>query len=861
LVLGSLISGFAQEASPTPLAPQSDGKTIGEVRITGNLRIPEDTIRGYLRIRVGDPYDEARVRADFDALVSSGLFDDVKVKVAPLGASQVAVIFEVAEKLYIQGVEFVGLKGALEQQLAEHLRSSNLTIHAGSVLDENRISRVERAIGLFLQAKGFPLARVELERQPVPTHAVKLVFHITEGQKVRIGSVTFEGNTIFSERELRNALQFARPTSFLARIKGRDRYVEDYLNYDIQHNILPLYHARGYIFARALPPKVEIVETRKRSLFGPAHSLLEYKITVPLVEGGQYRYGSFAVEGVTKLDPEKVRQAYDIRPGDIVDFPQLSRSNDEVKRLYAEKGFLDMRLIPEIRPNHDARTVDATIRIEEGERYLVRKIDFVGNERTRDKVLRREFQIAEQDPFDIRLLDQSIARLNQLGFLEPITARDYDLKKDRATSEVDVVVHVKEKDEHAINFDGGVWGISGSYLGVNYQSRNFRGLGQLIELQLSPGTRTSIYSASWTDPYWMDTRFTLGLTAYQRRFQFDAGSVLAGQDDSLGLFTQRSTGFEATTSHPVTRWSRAGLAYTLDTNKIYDIQEEFRSYAVNQLVLFTTGGTVEDALNGIVRSQISPFWLYNTRDQIFGATRGTYLFARVPVAGGPFGGRINVGHPFLDARKYFSDTLLSGGRNTWAFRAQLQHVFSYGRLAGGEPSPVPFLERIYLGGEDGLRGFDLRSVGPSAIYRTPQVDAEGRPVVDPSTGEPLFNEQRVAVGGDTAAILSAEYRVPVYGPLQITPFLDAGVSTTLRKKDLRVSGIGNQVELIESTNGVWRMSTGTEIQFLLPVVNQPFRLILAYNPLRLNTRVRVGGEDQEIREPKTNITFTIGYSF
>jgi outer membrane protein insertion porin family len=233
----------------------------------------------------------------------------------------------------------------------------------------------------------------------------------------------------------------------------------------------------------------------------------------------------------------------------------------------------------------------------------------------------------------------------------------------------------------------------------------------------------------------------------------------------------------------------------------------------------------------------------------------------MPVSGGPLGGRINVSHPFIEYQRFLTDGLVTS-RNTWAFRAQAQHVFAFGKLPDGTPKPVPFLERIYFGGEYNLRGFDLRSVGPIAIHENPKLDANGNPVIDPSTGLPAFDQQAVAIGGDTGIVLTGEYRIPIYGPLQFIPFVDAGTSTVIRKKDLRLAGGSTAgTTLIEATNNVWRMSTGAEIQFLVPVVNQPLRLILAYNPLRLDKTVTLPGKTLTFREPETNVKFSIGYSF
>jgi outer membrane protein insertion porin family len=173
----------------------------------------------------------------------------------------------------------------------------------------------------------------------------------------------------------------------------------------------------------------------------------------------------------------------------------------------------------------------------------------------------------------------------------------------------------------------------------------------------------------------------------------------------------------------------------------------------------------------------------------------------------------------------------------------------------------PFFERIFSGGEFSLRGFDLRSVSPFAVTRSPRLDPAGNPILDPATGLPSISEQILPVGGDTSLILTGEYRIPIVGPLQMNNFVDFGTATVFNEDNLQVFGPDTFIQLLDNTNHVLRMSAGTELQFLLPVINQPFRLIFAYNPLRLDTEITFSGVRFPLREPSTNVKFTVGYNF
>ncbi|MDA2931437.1 BamA/TamA family outer membrane protein, partial [Acidobacteria bacterium AH-259-O06] len=395
-------------------------------------------------------------------------------------------------------------------------------------------------------------------------------------------------------------------------------------------------------------------------------------------------------------------------------------------------------------------------------------------------------------------------------------------------------------------------------------ANNFRGKGQRIDVQVLTGTRTSQFRFAFTEPYFRDTPLTLGLSVFRQRLRFDTFTSFFGLGlgrDNLELFTQSSTGFTVSGSYPLWRWTRVGLTYSYQNISISDVDERFRGFAFNQLLGFTPGGGFDQARKGLRRSEITPSLVYNTKNQFFGATQGSQLSLQVPISGGPLGGTFNIIRPTVEYQYFMPDRFLSGGRHTLAFRVQFMHVFPFGQLETGDPMTVPFFERVFSGGEFTLRGFDLRSVSPLAITRTAQLDPAGNAIIDPATGLPAISENVIPVGGDTSIVGTVEYRIPLVGPLQVTPFLDFGTSTVLKKGGLRLFGRNTLVDVVDSTNNVYRASTGAEIQFLMPMINQPFRLIFAYNPLILDSSVVLNGIRFPLREPRKNIKFSVGYSF
>ncbi|MDA2933907.1 outer membrane protein assembly factor BamA, partial [Acidobacteria bacterium AH-259-D05] len=857
--MGISSSLLGQGSQTLPAVQES---RIEEIRIVGNRRIPESTIHYYIQSREEGVYDEQLVFRDYRNLLNTNFFEDAKVK-RTQGESGIIVIFEVVERPLIRAIEYEGMKSFKESDVLERFRDMRVGLSVDTPFDPANLPKARRAIKMLLDQNGRPLGRVEVETEAMTATSQKIIFKIDEGSKVRIGDIGFKGNTVFSVGELRSALKLTKERSLISLFRGQDKFIKDKLEYDLQLNLLEKYREVGYIFARAGEPEVQIVEASRGWLVGFRKTKQQYYITIPIEEGEQYRWGSFGIEGIDTFDAELVERGYNIVPGEVINYVALKESNDELKKLYSTSGYLDMTVIPDMNTDPETKTVDVTIRIDEGKQYLVNRIDFAGNTKTRDKVLRREFFLEEQQLFNGTLLDFSVLRLNQLGFFEPIEDKDYEVIKKPSEGEVDIVVTVKEKSQQSIGLSGGVSGISGSFFGINYQSNNFRGLGQRIDIQITTGTRTSNFMFTFTEPYFLDSKMSLGISVFNQRFRFDTFTAFFGlvsESDNIELFSRSTTGFTLSSSYPIWRWAKVGFSYSLQTIKISDVDDSFRDFALNQLVGFTPGGSPEQAQSGIIRSEITPSFVYNTKNQFFNATGGNQFTVQVPIAGGPLGGTFNIIRPFVEYQHFILDRFLSGGRYTVAFRAQVNHILPYGNLPSGDPMAIPFFERIFLGDELTIRGFETRSVSPWALTRSPQLDSQGNAVIDPATGLPSISESFIPVGGDTSVILTTEYRMPLVGPLQLVGFLDFGTSTVLRKNNLRIFGPTTQVDLEERTNNVWRASTGAEVQFLMPGINVPFRLIFAYNPLILDSDIVVNGIRFPLKEDKKRFFFSVGYS-
>ncbi len=297
------------------------------------------------------------------------------------------------------------------------------------------------------------------------------------------------------------------------------------------------------------------------------------------------------------------------------------------------------------------------------------------------------------------------------------------------------------------------------------------------------------------------------------------------------------------------------MSYTYQKISVHDIAPGFEPFALGQFTGYAPGGDPNAALNGIIRSELTPSLSRNTTNAYFNPTRGSSLNLSVGIAGSVLGGDFNLVRPTVEYRYFFPDRWISNRRNTFGLRLVGQYVKTFSN------STVPFFDRFFIGGETTIRGFDIRSISPLVITATRVLDANGNPVIDLNNGLARIDRSMNPIGGDLMGLVNAEYRIPIAGPLSVSAFYDMGVTSVTDQRALGVFGQATDNTLIKATNWVPRSSTGVEISFMLPMVNAPFRLIFAFNPQTLNKTIMIGTVPFTFQEPRRDIKFTIGRSF
>src|SRR2546429_13406 len=384
----------------------------------------------------------------------------------------------------------------------------------------------------------------------------------------------------------------------------------------------------------------------------------------------------------------------------------------------------------------ETKLVNIVFDFDEGRQFKLRRLEFVGNTTTRDKVIRREMLVNEGEIFSTALFDISLLRLNQLGFFDVLKQEDADIKPDPKDPWVDVNLKVKEKGKNSIGFTGGVSGYAGSFLGLNYSTNNFMGFGETLSVSLQGGSRMSAYIFSFTEPYFRDRPLTTGFSVFHTKYSYREGDYFNPLGSYYGttplgneLFGQKSTGFTLFGSYPIRPFTRFGLNYSLARSST-----DFASSA-NQAFFsafqFTDTFTGFGSYSGLLTSKITPSLTYNTVNNPYSPTSGKSFQAAVEFTGGPLGGNVKYIRPLLDATWYKP---VNKRRNTIGMHLQFAYLTGFGGLQ------APIFDRFFSGGEYSVRGFDFRLVSPLTMYTTKtftqvtRLDPTGRPVIDPVTG-------------------------------------------------------------------------------------------------------------------------------
>ncbi|MGD0771529.1 MAG: outer membrane protein assembly factor BamA [Candidatus Solibacter sp.] len=855
------------EAAP---AVNPNGQVIEAFEFRGAKRVPQDTLKALIISKPGDVYNEETLRRDFMILWNTGRFDDISLEAEP-GRLGLIVRFVVTERRVIRSIEYPGAKSVTVSEILDRFKERKVGLSVESQYDPNKVQRAAVVLKEFLAERGRQYATVDPQIEQIPPSSLKVSFVVNEGPKVKVGRIEITGNTakdnLWVVRNMKNSKGIGIPHSILFESIFPATFDRAKLEED-KERVRQAYQDAGYFTAKTLEESIDIQHRGGRGWRLPLIKMnspgITADITLPVEEGKLYHLRNMNFTGVKLFRTPEVlmKPLFGMTTGDIFSTDKLRKGIENMRKLYGKFGYIDFVPEPDFHPAEDGSDqIDLTLTADEGKQFFIRRIDFSGNTTTRDKVIRREILLDEGDMFNTELWDYSILRLNQLGYFEMLKKDEAaDIKRNPQSNTVDITLKVKERGKNSIGLNGGVSGIAGSFVGFNYSTNNFLGLGETLSLESQLGTRMRNVSLGFTEPYFLDRPLQLGFVIYLKRFNYDQGreaSILSGTNliplyNQLGQqnllnYTQNSHGISVSASYPIKRsFARVGVTYGFDISSVVTTTDAAKAYFT---YINFSGVYGPNSLSGIHTSHIVPSYTYNTVNHPISPTAGRSVFLSVDFAGSVLGGNINTIRPAIDV-KYFKPA-------PW-HRSHILAFHALGSLITGYGGKyiAPF-SRTFIGGEQDVRGFEIWGITPIGYVassgsvnvlnndgsaRTQKVVQNGV-VTSVAVTMNIPQYQLITPGGDTQVVTNAEYRIPIIGPVTMAIFTDAGMNRILRPNQLtmdpsRVSDLNNQfpqagfdgkVILAPGTQRI-RVSSGLELQVMLPVVNAPFRLYWAYNP-------------------------------
>jgi outer membrane protein insertion porin family len=678
------------------------GSVVKQVAFEGNRRTPVDTLTATIRTTVGSSSNVETIDSDIKALYKLGQFRDVSVESDDVPGG-VKITYVLDEKPLIGEITFQGNKKIKKDDLL-----SEVTQRTFAVLDEKAVAISMQKIREAYAKKGYYLAEVSYHLETSETGDAKLVFDIKENKGVVVRKILLIGNKVFSDKQLRKIIKTKKKTT-LSFLSGSGKYEEELLKQDV---LMLTYHYlnHGYLKVKVSPAKTTISKD-KRYIF----------VTFQIHEGQQYRIGDMSISGDILTTHEQLMSMLETKTGDIYSQMKLEMDVQKLVEMYGDEGYAYSAIVPQTMPNDETLTADINIVINKGKRITVERINISGNTTTRDKVIRREMEIKENDRYSERGLRKSKERLTRLGYFEDVTfATPRGSRDDTMVLNIDV----KERPTGTFNIGAGFSSVEKFMLNASIQKENFFGYGVSGSISAELSSRRQLFMLSVSDPYFLDTQWMAGLSGYRNAYKY--------QD-----FRRESTGGDINFGRRFFDYWSAQIGYTFEQVKVGSF-----SYTVPQFFRQNTSG---------LTSMITLTLSRDTRDNRITPNKGLYNILTNEVSGNKLGGdndfyRVNF-------RTMFYQPL-------WKNRLIFKQFFRIGYIKSLNDRPVPLYERFFTGGVFSLRGYQPDSVGPSIRI--------------PSTVS--GNDERFVYGGDKILLFITEFEIPIYDKagLRGVVFFDAG---------------------------------------------------------------------------------------
>jgi len=621
---------------------------VSGVEIAGNKRIESDAIKMIIKTKPGDIYLSKSLSDDLKAVFAMGYFDDIRIEAedTPDGKK---IIFRVKEKPTIRVIRFNGNKVFNDDKVKE-----NLTIKTGSILNPFKIRRNIGRIEELYKEKNYHNVKVTYNIHQLEHNQADLEFDIDEGEKVLIKSITFEGNNAYTDKELKNLIKTSEKGFFSWLTSSGDLKMED-LDQDVSR-LSGYYYNNGYIQARIGEPQVE------------------YKgnwiyITIKIDEGPQFKVGNVDITGDLVLPKDELIKRLKITKETYYNREVVRNDILALTDIYSDEGFAYADISPTIDKDFDNLKVNITYIVQKGKQVYFEYINIGGNTKTRDKVIRRELNVYEQELYSGRKLKQSVRNLYKQDYFEDIKVNTV---KGSADDQMILKIDVTEKPTGTMAFGAGYSSQESIFGSVAVSQRNLFGRGQTLQAEGQIGSRTSLYRLSFTEPWLFEIPLAAGVDLYNWATEYDT-------------YDRKSFGGGIRLSYPIFAFTRANIRYNYDDADISNISE-------------SAAESIKDLEGTNVTSSVTAGIIYDSTNRRFNPSEGSKHIVSLKYAG--LGGNVAFTKAQVETGWYIPLIMDAVG-------------FLHGEagyVAENSGGILPDYERFYLGGINSVRGYEWQDI-------------------------------------------------------------------------------------------------------------------------------------------------------
>lgn len=637
--LFSSVSQFSKEI----IGELYQKQIITDIAVIGNKRIEKDAVLRILDTHTGDILKPENISKDLKKIYDMGYFDDVLVEKESHDKG-VKIVFKVTEKPSIREIRFKKNKVYETEELME-----NINIKTGSILNVHTLNSNVDRLRLLYTEKNYHNCSITYEILPLEHSQADILFNIEEGEKIRVEKISFEGNTHFSEKQLKKTMATSEKGLFSFFTSSGNLNETEVKNDAVK--IESLYKNNGFIDAKVSDPDIEI---------GKEYISIHFKIE----EGAQYKIRKVDLSGDLILAKEEILKEIKSREGEFYNREKIRNDMNFLADFYSQRGFANAHINPLIDKNENDHLMSVDYSINKGEPVYFRNVNISGNSKTRDKIIRRELKVVEQDLYNKENIEKSFKNLNRLDYFAEIEVIPSKTEEENL---VDLNVKVLEKDTGAFSFGGGISSEDGGFGMISLQERNLFGRGQTGKIAAKISGSTALYDISFFEPYILDTPVSGGINLYK-------------EDKEYEFYDKDALGMTLMLGYKLFDYTRIGINYNIEDFEISDVQSAYTN--------MTTGS--------FLTSSIKPYIIYDSRDDIFLPTEGFKHVFSVEYAGEFVGGEI-------DYTKYLAETSVFFPL-FWKFTGALHAEGGYFDDRTNDSIDVDYA-KFYLGGMNSIRGF------------------------------------------------------------------------------------------------------------------------------------------------------------